>query len=440
MNKISLIIQQEYLSRVKRKSFILMTLLTPLLFIAVMLVPTWLAEAGDNEHRNIVIADQTGLYESVFTDTGNYSFHYTTRHITPRYDTDGDSEETYAYIVISDNLLNNPKGIVIYSEKQVNADFKSTVEQLINTYLTEEKIASYNIPDIKKLIADSKTNINIATIRLEEDGTEAETSTELATIIGIISTIAIYMFLLLYGVQVMQAVMQEKTSRIVEVMVSSVKPFDLMFGKITAIGLVGLTQFLIWVIFIAGIIFPMGILFGVGKVSTEAANTLSSMQGLSATTLPAGAFDNIEHLINGIHFPELFICFILFFIGGYMLYSSLFAAIGSAVDSEADTQQFMVPVTVIIIVALYLGIYSAQSPDSGIALWSSLFPFTSPIVMMVRIPFGVPAWQIVLSLVILFASFIGAIWISSRIYRVGILMYGKKIGYKEIVKWIKYKE
>ena len=197
MNKISLIIQQEYLSRVKNKSFILMTLLTPLLFIAVMLVPTWLAEAGDNEHRNIVIADQTGLYESVFTDTGNYSFHYTTRHITPRYDTDGDSEETYAYIVISDNLLNNPKGIVIYSEKQVNADFKSTVEQLINTYLTEEKIASYNIPDIKKLIADSKTNINIATIRLEEDGTEAETSTELATIIGIISTIAIYMFLLL---------------------------------------------------------------------------------------------------------------------------------------------------------------------------------------------------------------------------------------------------
>ena len=291
-----------------------MTLLTPLLFIAVMLVPTWLAEAGDNEHRNIVIADQTGLYESVFTDTGNYSFHYTTRHITPRYDTDGDSEETYAYIVISDNLLNNPKGIVIYSEKQVNADFKSTVEQLINTYLTEEKIASYNIPDIKKLIADSKTNINIATIRLEEDGTEAETSTELATIIGIISTIAIYMFLLLYGVQVMQAVMQEKTSRIVEVMVSSVKPFDLMFGKITAIGLVGLTQFLIWVIFIAGIIFPMGILFGVGKVSTEAANTLSSMQGLSATTLPAGAFDNIEHLINGIHFPELFICCILLYL------------------------------------------------------------------------------------------------------------------------------
>ena len=387
-----------------------MTLLTPLLFIAVMLVPTWLAKAGDNEHRNIVIADQTGLYESVFTDTGNYSFHYTTQHITPRYDTDGDSEETYAYIVISDNLLNNPKGIVIYSEKQVNVDFKSTVEQLINTYLTEEKIASYNIPDIKKLIADSKTNINIATIRLEEDGTEAETSTELATIIGIISTIAIYMFLLLYGVQVMQAVMQEKTSRIVEVMVSSVKPF------------------------------PMGILFGAGKMSTEATNALSSMQGLPATTLPSEAFDNIEYLINGIHFPELFICFILFFIGGYMLYSSLFAAIGSAVDSESDTQQFMVPVTVIIIVALYLGIYSAQSPDSGIALWSSLFPFTSPIVMMVRIPFGVPAWQIVLSLAILFASFIGAIWISSRIYRVGILMYGKKIGYKEIAKWIKYKE
>lgn len=440
MNKISLIIQQEYLSRVKKKSFILMTLLTPLLFIAVMLVPTWLAEAGDNEHRNIVVADKTGLYERVFTNTGNYSFHYTTQHITPRYDVDGDREQTYAYIVISDNLLDNPKGIVIYSEKQVNVDFKSTVERLLNAYLTEEKIASYNIPDIKKLIADSKTNINIATIRLEEDGTEAETSTELATIIGIISTIAIYMFLLLYGVQVMQAVMQEKTSRIVEVMVSSVKPFDLMFGKITAIGLVGLTQFLIWVMFIAGIIFPMGILFGIGKISTEATNALSSMQGLSAATLPPGAFENIEHLINGINFSELFICFILFFIGGYMLYSSLFAAIGSAVDSEADTQQFMVPVTVVIIVALYLGIYSAQSPDSGIALWSSLFPFTSPIVMMVRIPFGVPVWQIILSLVILFASFIGAIWISSRIYRVGILMYGKKIGYKEIVKWIKYKE
>lgn len=194
--------------------------------------------------------------------------------------------------------------------------------------MTEEKIASYNIPDIKKLIADSKTNINIATIRLEEDGTGAETSTELATIIGIISTIAIYMFLLLYGVQVMQAVMQEKTSRIVEVMVSSVKPFDLMFGKITAIGLVGLTQFLIWVMFIAGIIFPMGILFGIGKISTEATNALSSMQGLSAATLPPGAFENIEHLINGVNSPNCLSalsCFLLVAICYILLYLQLSA-------------------------------------------------------------------------------------------------------------------
>ena len=240
--------------------------------------------------------------------------------------------------------------------------------------------------------------------------------------------------------------MQEKTNRIVEVMVSSVKPFELMIGKIVSIGLVGLTQLGIWIIFLVGIFLSAGAYFSFSggvdpaQMSDMAAMT-TTMNGVDTTQLAGdmGAMAEVQQMLGSINITQLLVCFVLFFIGGYILYASLFAAIGSAVDNESDTQQFMIPITFIIIFALYAGIFSAENPDGPLALWCSMIPFTSPIVMMVRIPFGVSTWELVLSMVILYGSAIGLAWVAGRIYRVGILMYGKKPSYKEMIKWIRYK-
>ena len=240
--------------------------------------------------------------------------------------------------------------------------------------------------------------------------------------------------------------MQEKTNRIVEVMVSSVKPFELMIGKIVSIGLVGLTQLGIWIIFLVGIFLSAGAYFSIsGGVDPSQISDMTavagSMNGVDASQLTGnmGAMQEIQQLLGSIDITQLLICFVFFFIGGYILYASLFAAIGSAVDNESDTQQFMLPITFIIIFALYAGIFSAENPDGPLAMWCSMIPFTSPIVMMVRIPFGISMWELILSMVILYGSAIGLAWVAGRIYRVGILMYGKKPSYKEMIKWIRYK-
>jgi ABC-2 type transport system permease protein len=243
------------------------------------------------------------------------------------------------------------------------------------------------------------------------------------------------MFVLLYGAMVMQGVMEEKTNRIVEVMVSSVKPFDLMMGKIIGIGLVGLTQMFIWGILIAAILSGSMMFFGSASSTMDIVATGSNM--------PQMPMDNevaviIQQVLNTINFSEIGACFVLYFIGGYLLYASLFAAIGSALDQPEDSQQFMVPITMLMVFSLYAGIYSMENPDGPLAMWCSMIPFTSPIVMMVRLPFDIPLWQLIISLLLLFATAIFIVWISARIYRVGILMYGKKPSIKEMIKWLKY--
>ena len=252
------------------------------------------------------------------------------------------------------------------------------------------------------------------------------------------------MFLFAYGGMVMNSVMQEKTNRIVEVMVSSVKPFELMLGKIISVGLVGLTQIGIWILLLVGLAFGISLAFGIPLFMNNEAEIIAQAQSLNQT-MPVGsaAIDpdmlDIANTLSGINFTQILTCFILYFIGGYIIYASIFAAVGSAVDNETDSSQFMLPITLIILFAFYVGIFSAEDPEGSMAWWCSMIPFTSPIVMMVRIPFGVAVWELALSLGILFASAIGMTWVASRIYRVGILLYGKKPSYKELFKWIKYK-
>lgn len=441
MSKISLIIENEYMTRVRKKSFLVMTLLTPVLMVALCCIPLLIELFDSNEMRNITIVDHTGLYKEVYENDEEYTYTYLDTQTTA--EQMRNDESPYAYIVITDNLLDNPDAMTIYSHKQITAGFEIDVQNRMEDFLHDAKLASYNIPDLQQIIQDSNVEINVSSIRFDEGGDTA-TSAGLATAIGMISTFIIYMFLFAYGGMVMNSVMQEKTNRIVEVMVSSVKPFDLMMGKIISVGLVGLTQIGIWLILIVGLGIAAMMGLGVPLFMNNEAELLAQAQSMGtasmagATTIDPDMLDFAQTL-SGINFTQIIVSLILYFIGGYIIYASLFAAIGSAVDNEADTNQFMIPITLIILFAFYVGLFSAEDPEGGMAWWCSMIPFTSPIVMMVRIPFGVAIWELVLSLVILFASAIGMTWIASRIYRVGILLYGKKPSYKELFKWIKYK-
>jgi ABC-2 type transport system permease protein len=350
------------------------------------------------------------------------------------------NEEFAALLVISSDLTKNPKAATLYSEEQVNMELKDYVSGLLKNYVEEQKLASHNIPNLKEMVEESRVDIDITTVKWGEDGKDKVGSAELALAIGMISAFMIYMFIVIYGAQVMAGVVQEKTSRIVEVIISSVKPFELMMGKIIGIAMVGLTQFFLWVLLTVLISSVAGSFIG-GNVDVNAlqqANTMGmSVQGMP-TNSPENMIQEVYGLLNGFDFAQIVILFVLYFLGGYLLYASLFAAVGSAVDNETDTQQFSLPLTLPIIFAIYAAIYSAQNPDGPLAFWCSMIPFTSPIVMMVRLPFGVPAWQIILSISILVLSFIGTTWMAGKIYRTGILMYGKKVTWKEMWKWVRY--
>ena len=435
MNKIGLIIKREYLRRVSKKSFILLTLLTPFLFAALVFVPLWLSTIKGDEVRNIAVIDATGKYAQLFENNESYHFVHSDKTLD-EYRQNGD-KEIFAFLSITDDLLDNPKAATLYSEKQVPVELSRLVNQTLGKQLESEKLASFNIPNLKEIIRESKVNFNVQTIKWGEDGQESTSSATVASVIGMVFTVIIYMFIMMYGAMVMQGVMEEKTNRIIEVMISSVRPFDLMMGKIIGIGFVGLTQVFLWGI-ITAVLVAGGFLFsGGGDMTALPAGPQMGM--VDANALAPSSGNEIMGIINSINISEIGISFIIYFIGGYMLYASIFAAIGSAVDSQEDTQQFMAPVTIFMIFALYAGIYSMENPDGPLAFWCSMIPFTSPIVMMVRIPFEIPLWEKLLSVTLLYTSAIGIVWLSAKIYRVGILMYGKKPSIKEMVKWIKYK-
>ena len=437
MSKISLIIKREYTTRVMKKSFIILTFLTPVVFAGMIMIPLWLSSIKDGTKKYIYVIDRTHSYTSVLKNNDSYIFDFVDKSADEIRKKNDKNEDFGALLVISGDLTKNPKAVALYSSEQVNMELKDYVSGLLKNYVEEQKLASHNIPNLKKMVEESRTDIDITTVKWGEDGEDKVGSAELALGIGMISAFMIYMFIVIYGAQVMSGVVQEKTSRIVEVIISSVKPFELMMGKIIGIAMVGLTQFFLWVLLTVVISTVAGSFIG-GKVDVDALQQVNSM-GMQATSAASPSqVQELVAMLNGFDFAQIVVLFVLYFLGGYLLYASLFAAVGSAVDSETDTQQFSLPLTLPIIFAIYAAIYSAQNPDGPLALWCSMIPFTSPIVMMVRLPFGVPAWQIVLSLLILVMSFIGTTWMAGKIYRTGILMYGKKVTWKEMWKWVKY--
>ncbi len=436
MNKIFLIIQREYLTRVKKKSFIIMTFLGPLLFAGSFAAIIWVSMKG-GDTKKIEVLDESGLFVNKFTEQGNLVFEYITTDIeqAKKELPEGD---TYGILYIPKINLEKPEGIVFFSEGNPSLDITSTISKTLKSEVEEIKLTRSGID--RETLANLKTNITINTINLTETG-EEESNAAIASAVGYVSAFLIYMFIFLYGTQIMRGVVEEKTNRIVEVIISSVKPFQLMAGKIIGIALVGLTQFLLWVILTFTISFAV-VTFFQKDISAESAmmenmgnRQMADAVGESDQAEPE-SFQKIMEAVNTINFPLILGCFMFYFIGGYFLYGSLFAAIGSAVDSDADTQQFMFPIVIPLVFAIASLAVVLRDPDGSFAFWTSIIPFTSPVVMMMRVPFGVSTWELLLSMACLTGGFIFTTWIAGRIYRIGILIHGTKINYKVLGKWI----
>lgn len=435
MSRLGLVIQREYLTRVRKKSFIILTLFMPFLMVALSLVPLWLSTLNDGSVKNVAVIDNTGIYAPLLEST--YQFEFQVIGEAGQQDVETRlGKDLFAILQITNDLNKDPRAVSLTSEKQAPLELQSVIENTLNEKITEQRldelskssnVDSEAIGKIRNILEDG-SGITLRTLRMGDDGNVKESSTEIASIIGMMFTILIYMFILLYGNMVMQAVLEEKKSRVVEVMVSSVKPVNLLIGKIVGIGLVGLTQLAVWII-MTSVLFA-----GVSLFITNPEQAIAISSDMNDFNV-----ESIMNSVMSINWLELIVYFLLYFIGGYVLYASIFAMFASAVDSEEDTSQFMTPVTLTIVFAFFAGFYSVSNPDGPLAFWTSLIPFTSPIVMMVRIPFGIPFWEILLSLVLLYGTFLLISILAGKIYRVGILMYGKRPSIKEMVKWATYK-
>ena len=416
MHKIWLIIKREYLVRVRKKSFIIMTILGPILMAALLIVPTFLA-TQTQENRIIALNEDANyiLEDSEF-------IHFTTIPTSEAelLKTDFSESPFYALLYI------DGENFTLYSNQQISLSVSKSIERQLEQLIEHEKLKLLGI-DLQ-ILEDASTEINITTKIISEDGNTSNSQAEASMGIGFLSGILIYMFIFMYGTMVMRGVIEEKTSRIVEVIISSVKPFQLMMGKILGVALVGLTQFVLWILLTI-------IISTVAELAFLDVNVMATEMNSSDQSV---ILAQVAEFTGGINLLQIFLAFIFYFLAGYLMYSALFAAVGSAVDAEADTQQFVLPITIPLILSFVLITPIMENPDGTLAFWMSMIPFTSPVIMMVRLPFGVANWELALSIGILIASFIATTWLAGRIYRTGILMYGKKATYKEIWKWLKY--
>lgn len=446
MNKLFLIIQREYFSRVKKKSFLIMTILGPLLMAGLMIIPVWLAMRDKTEHQ-ILVLDHSGLFIDKLPNTKQIKFTYGMESIKTAKAKlkDGPFD---LIMEVDREVINSLKATpILYYKKQPGISTEQYISNTMENILFDYRLQGDSIDLLK--IDKARRPVEILTLKVTDDGKDEKTNTEINMAIGFGCAIAIYFMIFLYGSQVMRGVIEEKTNRIVEVIVSSVKPFQLMLGKIIGVALVGLTQFILWVVLTLIISTTVNsILFKDQIADTVKRN--SQMEKVMKNDLTAGV-DKMEKVnspnevielfnnVNNINFTKVLMCFAFYFLFGYLLYAALFAAIGSAVDSEADTQQFILPVTIPLIASFIIAQTIVTDPDSSMAQFFSIFPLTSPIVMMVRLPFDVPIWELSLSMVMLFFGFLFFTWMAGKIYRTGILMYGKKTTWKELGKWLFYK-
>ena len=434
MNHLPLIIKREYLAKVKNKSFILMTFLSPLFIVALLSLIAYLISVNNEKVRTISVLDESGILSEALISSDQILYESLNGMDLEDAKTTSNSNNAYGLLHVPDLALEDvSEKIKFYSKESPSLSLISSLESKIEKRIGELKLKKMGV-DLSKISA-SKTYVNINQEDFE-GVKKSKAGSFLKLVFGGAAGYLLFMFIIIYGNLIMRSVIEEKSSRIIEVIISSVKPIQLMLGKIFGTSLAGITQFAIWVILIAILSFAASNFFGIDL----SANPQQEM--MTAAVSDVNANSELQALIAELHslpLINLIVAFVLFFVGGYLLYSSLYAAIGAAVDNETDTQQFLMPVVILLVVGFYVGFFTAlEDPHGTISVVFSYIPFTSPIVMLIRIPFGVPIWEQILSLSVLIFSFLVTVWIAAKIYRVGILMHGKKPSYKDLIKWLKY--
>lgn len=439
MGKTGVIIQREFNARVRKKSFIITTMLMPVLMAGLMFAPAMIMSMQTSGVKKIIVADATGFIGNQLPDTRTMEFSVSQQpaEILKAQLQAGKLDGAFGVLVIGEDIAQNPKNIQLYSRETSTLELENTIARQVQVIIENEKLKNYDIENLDQILAEVRTPVSVTAFRTDEQSeTESSGATSLA--LSFVFGFLIYMFIFMYGAMVMSGVIEEKSSRVLEIMASSVRPFQLMMGKILGIVSVAFTQLLIWIVMFAALM-----MIAVSFLTPDIAAQAGGMAADGMAGMPAGMDADLLKVVNTITDPMFIVRmlggFLVFFVGGYLLYSAMFAAIGSAVDNVADAQQLQLPVTIPLILAILVMMNVVRDPNSSMAVWFSIIPFTSPIVMMARLPYGIPPWQFALSVALLYASFVFFVWLAGKIYRVGIFMYGKKPTLKELVKWARYK-
>ncbi len=442
MNKIILILQREYMTRVRKRSFWITTLITPLLITAIYAIPALLFFAG-GDLKTIEVIDESNLFRDKFKSGKDYAYTFKKASVTQA-KADLKKNKVTALVHIPADIIDNPNGLEIFSEKSVGLNLQNDIENIVQAEVRNQRLKRAGIDT--QIIEDNRVNVNAETYSLTE-GQEKSSNTGVSMGLGYAIALLLYFVVFFSGSQVMNGVIEEKSNRIIEVIVSSVRPIELMMGKIIGVGLVGLTQFVLWISLTIAISSATTHFLKAkleAKAKTELSSQASQQQVDAAIKQmseagPGSKVMGVMDTIGDLPWGKILTLFLFYYLGGYLFYSALFAAVGSAVESPQEGQQLIFPVTMPLIISIMLMSFIINEPDSKIAFWASIIPFTSPVNMMARIPFGVEWWEIGLSMALLVVGFIGTTWLAARIYRVGILMYGKKVTLKELSKWLFYK-
>lgn len=456
LRNINIVIGREYATKVKKKSFLITTFLAPIFFAAMCILPSVIMFMAEDKAKNVAVIDNSGIVmetladsrTATYVDCSNISLDSLKSAVM-------NGEYDLVLDISAINESTKSVNVASYSKKPLSLDLETEISNNVDDAIEAYRIESYDVDNLKQIMDDVKSDVTLATYTLGDDGEEKISISGIYMVISMVLSIIIYMFVAMFSGMVMQSVIEEKNSRVVEVLVSSVKATELMFGKIIGVALVALTQFVLWILLSGILIGGASAIFGFdkmiesAKVQTEQMNQMSAVAGDEAsgmmampdvsTVMEDNELAVMLSTLADINWAQMIVAFVVFFILGYLMYASLFAAIGSAVENEADTQQLQLPITIPLMLAFFIALYAFKAPDSAVVFWGSMIPFTSPIVMLARIPYGVPAWELALSIGLLLLTFVFCAWLSAKIYKIGILMFGKKTTFKDLWKWLKQK-
>lgn len=449
---IGIIISREYATRVKKKSFLVITFIVPVLFVLLCTVPTIIMLLSKDKCKQVEVIDNSGIVMPYLADSDIVRYADCTGKNIDSLKAGISGGEADAVLCISEiDPETKSVSVDVYSVKPVGVDLKESIASMIEDAVEDYRLESYDIEDLKHIMEDIKADISVSTYTLGEDGEEKISSSEVFMIVSVVLTMIIYMFIAMFSGMVMSSVIEEKSSRVVEVLVSSVKSIELMFGKIIGVACVALTQFFLWIVLAVILISAVGLFVDFGSLAGETGQMqqvagITQMTGIddpASAVMQTVSEDNeinaVLTTLRDMDYGKIIFSFLVYFILGYLLYASLFAAIGSAVENEGDSSQLQMPVTIPLLIGFFIAFYAFKAPDSQLAFWGSIIPFTSPMVMLARIPFGVPAWELTLSVALLFVTFAGLAYVSAKIYKVGILVSGKKSTFRDLWKWLKQK-